>query len=80
MTPEQMQARSKEKVQQVLNLMKTLHLKVEAKQKISPEGFLENQIFWIDDEKYVPAPVVAAPAESAPTGTHDSSGATGPNA
>ncbi len=66
MTPEQMQQRSSEKVQQVLSLMKTLHIAVEAKERIDPKsGFIEKMVFWIDNEKY------PAPDQTGPTGeTH----------
>lgn len=63
MTPEQMQARSSEKVKQVLDMMKLLSLKVEAKQRLNPEtGFIELMVYWTDSEKYPEA----APAEEAP--------------
>lgn len=70
MTPTEMQQNSAKKVQQVLDLMSTLHIRVEAKQKIdNRSGFLENMIMWHDDENYpAPAPEAAAalPAEAAP--------------
>lgn len=72
MTPDQMRDNSSKKVKQVMELLKMLHLRVEAKQRLTPEGFLENMVFWIDEEKY-PQPkgnTPAIPAE-APTGeTH----------
>lgn len=61
MTPEEMQKRSAEKVQQVLNLMKMLHITVEARQRVNPEGgFLENIVFWMDNEAY-PKKEIAGP-------------------
>lgn len=52
MDPKEMQRRSSEKVKQVIDLMRSLHLSVEARQKLSPQGFLENTVFWLDSEKY----------------------------
>lgn len=52
MTPEQMQARSQQKVKQVFDLMKLLHLKVEARERITEQGFIERIVFWVDDEQY----------------------------
>lgn len=47
-----MQARSSEKVKQVMEMMKILHLKVEARQRVSKEMFIETTVVWTDDEKY----------------------------
>lgn len=52
MTPEQMKKRSSEKVKQVMDLMKELHLRVEAREKVDQGGFIEKMVFWIDEEKY----------------------------
>lgn len=81
MTPQQMQENSAKKVQQVLDLMKSLYLKVEPRQRISQEGFLENMVFWIDDEKY-PAAEPASPAgqgdaPAAPEPAQEGSASTG---
>lgn len=56
MKPEEMQKRSKEKVQQVLDLMKSLQLEVAPKRKITKEMFIEDVVFWIDNEKYPTLP------------------------
>lgn len=68
MTPKQMQENSTKKAQQVMDLMKTLHIRIEAKEKLDPKtGFIEKLIFWIDDEKYpTPTPVPAAETPVAP--------------
>lgn len=52
MTPEEMQKKSAEKVQQVENLMGILHLTVEAKQVLTKQGIIENKVFFIDKEEY----------------------------
>jgi len=57
MTPEQMRAKSAEKVKQVMDLMTSLNLKVEARERIDEGGFIEKLVFWIDNEKY-PSPEV----------------------
>ncbi len=64
-----MQARSAEKVKQVMDLMKMLHLKLEAKVRVNQQGFVEPTVFWTDDEKYpeaAPAIEEAPQAEAAP--------------
>lgn len=52
MSPDEMRAQSANKVKQVMELMKVLHIRVEARERITPEGFVEKVIFWIDEEKY----------------------------
>lgn len=52
MTPQEMQARSSDKVKEVMTLLKTLHLRVEARERMSQDGFIEKIVFWIDDEIY----------------------------
>lgn len=52
MSPEQMKQRSGEKVKQVMNLVTALNLQLEARERINDGGFIENVIFWIDNEKY----------------------------
>lgn len=47
-----MKKRSSEKVKQVMSLMKTLHLRTEARDRIGEGGFMEKVVFWIDDENY----------------------------
>lgn len=71
MSREEIQARTTEKLRKVDSLMKELHLRVEGRQRISKEGFIENLVFFIDEEQYpVDAPVetpVETPAvESGP--------------
>jgi len=74
MTPKQMQENSAKKVQQVIDLMKVLHIRVEVKEKLDMKtGFIEKLVFWIDDENY-PTEQVPAPAptgETAPASTAD---------
>lgn len=70
MTPQEMQARSKEKVKQMMDLAKVLNLKIEARQRISQEGFIEHVVFWIDEEKYPAMP--ATPADSVKEGEGNS--------
>lgn len=57
MTPEEMQTRSREKVDKIISMMKLMHVRIEAKQHITQQGFIENVVYWVDDEKYPPAPV-----------------------
>jgi len=52
MSPEQMQQKSTDKVQQVVDLMKSLDLRIEARERMNKEGFIEKIVFWIDEEKY----------------------------
>lgn len=59
MTPDEMRKSSSDKIQQVLNLMKILHVRIEAKDKVDLKtGMIDKAIFWIDDENY-PAAVAA---------------------
>lgn len=64
-----MQQRSSEKVKQVMALMSVLHIRVEPRQKVVSGGFLENVLFWIDDEKY-PEPEKEADQEKTPDEHH----------
>jgi hypothetical protein len=73
MTPEQMTQKSQEKVNQIINLAKILHVEIQAVQKIDQQsGIIRNEILWIDNEKYPPAPAepvateAAQPAQEAP--------------
>ncbi len=64
-----MRERSASKVKQVMEMMKILHLRVEARERITDQGFVEKLVFWIDDEKYEQSPEVSG--ETGPTGeTH----------
>ena len=54
-----MRAKSSEKVQQVLSLMKVLNITVEARERVNDQGFIEKVVFWIDGENYPAAPVGA---------------------
>ena len=56
MTPQEMQAKSSEKVQQVLSLLKVLNLTLEGHQRVNKQGIIENVVSWIDNEKYPAAP------------------------
>jgi hypothetical protein len=62
MSPDEMRAKSAQKVKQVMELMKVLHLRVDARQRVSPDGFIEGTVFWIDEEKYPQSEKQAAPA------------------
>lgn len=64
-----MKARSKEKIKQVMDLMNSLHLRQEARERLTPGGFLEKTVFWIDDEQY-PQPVKEVPAGEVPPEGH----------
>jgi hypothetical protein len=73
MTPEEMQASSAAKVKQILELMQSLHVRSEARERISQDGFIEKTVFWIDDEQYPspsaePTGETAEAEEVAPTG------------
>lgn len=61
MTPDQMRERSSAKVKQVLEMMKVLNIRVEARQRVMESGFIDLMVFWIDDEKYAPAETPVAP-------------------
>lgn len=64
MTPEQMQKRSGEKVKQVLDLMKLLNINTEVRTKMDKGGFIEDVVFWIDNEEYPAAEPVAPTGET----------------
>lgn len=67
MTPDEMRARSSEKVKQIMDLMRSLNVRVEAREKLGMDGFIEKMVFWIDDENYPsPAPETEAQEEAAP--------------
>lgn len=61
MIPEQIQAKSSEKVRQVLSFMEALNITVEARERVNAQGFIEKLVFWIDNEKYVPTPIEGDP-------------------
>ncbi len=66
-----MQARSAEKVKQVLELMKSLEITAEIRTKMDQNGFIQDLVFWIDNEKYpaaTPSPIVVPPTGE--TGSH----------
>lgn len=68
MSPDEMRSTSAQKVKQVMALMKVLHLEVTAKQKITEQGFVENVVFWVDNEQYPsPEPVPTGATGEAPT-------------
>lgn len=66
MTNDEARTKSAAKVKQVMELMKVLHLRVEAKERISPEGFVEKIVFWVDDENYQLDQAPAAPSAPEP--------------
>ncbi len=50
-----MREKSQKKVQQVLDFMKLLHIRVEARQRVDTKtGFIDTVVFWSDDEDYKP--------------------------
>ena len=68
MTPEEMRASSAAKVKRIMELMQSLHVRVEARERISQEGFIEKTVFWIDDEQY-PSPAAETPVSEAASGS-----------
>jgi len=52
MTEKEIRARSQEKVNQVLGLMKTLYIEPVIKKRITSERFIEDVIVYRDNEKY----------------------------
>ncbi len=67
MTPEAMRTRSSEKVRQVTDLMKVLSLRIEARERVNEQGFIEKLVFWIDDEAYAPAEPIGPSGETPET-------------
>jgi len=57
MTPEQMRAKSAEKVKQIQGLMEVLQVTVECRERVTPEGFIEKIALFIDREQYPQLPV-----------------------
>lgn len=41
-------------------MMGALNISVEARQRVNEGGFIENMVFWIDNEKYAPTPIAGA--------------------
>lgn len=73
-----MRDRSKAKVKQVMDLANELHLKVEARERIDEQGFIEKVVFWTDTEKYPSAPAGGTgPTGSTVPGFIEKEGATG---
>lgn len=66
MNPEQAKNLLAAKVKQVVDLARILHLKMEARQKIDNDGFIQLVIIFADEERY-PAPVIV-PAGPIPSG------------
>ncbi len=69
MTNQEIQARSAEKVKQVLDLMGVLHLKVEVRERMNLRtGFITREVFWLDNEGYATDtdPEVAPKAQELP--------------
>lgn len=65
MTAQEMMNKSSAKVKQVNDLMTLLHIRVEARERITDQGFIEKLVFWIDDEKYPQAPAKVEGPEGA---------------
>ncbi len=73
-----MRNRSAAKVKQVTEMMNILHLRMEARERMNEQGFIEKIVFWIDDEQYKPADgpipqtvIDKEVAASAPTESHE---------
>lgn len=64
MSPQEMQQNSQKKVNQVFELLSLLKLRVEARERINQDGFIEKIVFWIDDEQYPSLAPEAAQPES----------------
>lgn len=58
MTEKEMRGTSAEKMKQVHKLLGELQVRPEARQRINKDGFIENQVVYIDLEKY-PTDVLA---------------------
>jgi hypothetical protein len=52
MTKQEIQAKSKEKVQAVEKFLKQMELTVSAEQMITEQGFIKTVVFYTDNEKY----------------------------
>lgn len=63
MNPDQMRARSREKIAQITTLAKQLQVVFKAKQHVDQDGFIENTVIFVDNENY-PQEETPAPAEA----------------
>lgn len=52
MTPDEIRKKSVEKAEQLNNLAILLKIKIEAKQRINKEGFIETLVIFTDTEDY----------------------------
>lgn len=69
-----MRSSSAAKVKQIIELMNSLHVRNEVRERLDMNtGFIERFVFWIDDEQYPsPAPTGATgPTAEAPTGASE---------
>ncbi len=63
MTTAEIQAKSREKLQKINDLIKELNVKSEVKQRVMPNGFIEDLVIFIDLEEYPMDPVPEVPKE-----------------
>lgn len=68
MTQEQIKEHAKKKVHQAMQVLKTLNLEPQARQRVSKDGFIEQVIFWLDHEEYQTDPVTPIIVPAAPLG------------
>lgn len=60
MNEQELREHSAAKLKQVFDLLQTLHLVPQAKQRAGKDGFVETVVVWRDDEKYDVAPGTVA--------------------
>ena len=53
MTKEEKKKKSEDKVKAIETLLKQLNLTAVAFQKVTPDGIIENNVYYIDNEKYL---------------------------
>jgi hypothetical protein len=77
-TPEQARALSQQKVKQINDLMQLLHVRMECKEFVTPEGYIEKGVIFIDAENYniIKEEVPAVAPEETPTPDADVTEAT----
>lgn len=71
MTPDQMRERSASKVKQITDMMKILNVRVEARERMDKEGFIDKMVFWIDEEPYKSPDSMATGPTGEPKENHD---------
>ena len=60
MTPQEIQAKTGEKVAKIKELMKELQITVTGEQAVMENGLIKNVVYYLDNEQY---PVAEAPKE-----------------